>query len=145
MKCLTAIFLLLVVVVSCQSSSNKASDKTASNTGTPKFEIQERFYNFGQLEAGEVVAYSFHFTNSGDGPLIIEKVEADCGCLTTHFPKEPIAPGKSDFIEVVFNSAGETGRVYKEFNIVANTQPEITKLAVTATVNNELINLYSKN
>ncbi|WP_299580199.1 DUF1573 domain-containing protein [uncultured Sunxiuqinia sp.] len=144
MKYLATICVLLIAL-SCQNSSRKGAVKTSTKTGTPKFEIQERFYNFGQLQAGEVVAYSFHFTNSGDGALLIEKVETDCGCLNTHFPKEPVAPGESGYIEVVFNSAGETGRVYKELQVVANTQPEITKLAVAATVENELINLYSKN
>jgi len=144
MKNITAIAMLLVLV-SCQNKNSQPSDKTTTNSGTPKFEFQEEFYNFGGLQAGEVAAYSFRFKNSGNGPLIIDKIESDCGCVTVHFPQKPIAPGKSDFIEVVFNSAGETGRVYKEIIVFANTLPPTTKLAIAATVNNELINLYSKN
>ncbi|KOH45152.1 DUF1573 domain-containing protein [Sunxiuqinia dokdonensis] len=137
----TAAIVMLLVLLGCQNKDSK----TTTNTGTPKFEFQEEFYNFGSLQAGEVVSFSFGFSNSGDGTLIIEKVEADCGCITIHFPEEPIAPGESDFIEVVFNSAGETGRIYKEIMVYANTQAPTAKLAIVATVNNELINLYSKN
>lgn len=136
---------MLLVLAGCQSKNSKPSDKTTTNSGTPEFEFQEEFYNFGSLQAGEVVAYSFQFTNPGDGVLIIEKIESDCGCITSHFPEEPIEPGISDFIEIVFNSAGETGRIYKEIRVYANTQPEISKLAIAATVENEIINLYSKN
>ncbi len=144
MRKLTAI-LLLSTIISCQNTSKKVPDNVTDNTGTPKFEFQEEFYNFANLQAGEVVAYNFQFTNLGDGILIIDKIESDCGCVTIHFPKEPIDPGTSDFIEVVFNSAGETGRIYKEILVHANTQPAITKLAIAATVDNEIINLYSKN
>ncbi|WP_339736721.1 DUF1573 domain-containing protein [uncultured Sunxiuqinia sp.] len=144
MKNTTAIFMLFILV-GCQSKNSKPSDKTTSNSGTPKFEFQEEFYNFGSLQAGEVVAYNFQFTNLGDGVLMIDKIESDCGCITSHFPEKPIDPGTSDFIEVVFNSAGETGRIYKEIRIYANTQPEISKLTIAATVENEIINLYSKN
>lgn len=136
---------MLLVLAGCQSKNSKPSDKTTTNSGTPEFEFQEEFYNFGNLQAGEVVAYSFQFTNLGDGALIIDKIESDCGCITSHFPEEPIDPGTSDFIEVVFNSAGETGRIYKEIMVYANTQPAISKLAIAATVENEIINLYSKN
>ena len=136
---------MLLVLAGCQSKNSKPSDKTTTNSGTPEFEFQEEFYNFGSLQAGEVVAYSFQFTNLGDGALIIDKIESDCGCITSHFSEEPIDPGTSDFIEVVFNSAGETGRIYKEIMVYANTQPAISKLAIAATVENEIINLYSKN
>ncbi len=136
---------MLLVLAGCQNKNSNPSDKTTTNSGAPKFEFQEEFYNFGSLQAGEVVAYSFQFTNHGDGALIIDKIESDCGCVTSHFPKEPIDPGTSDFIEVVFNSAGETGRIYKEIMIYANTQRAITKLAIAVTVDNELMNLYSKN
>ncbi len=144
MRKLTAI-LLLSAITSCQNTSKKVPDNTTENTGTPKFEFHEEFYNFGSLQAGEVVAYSFKFTNLGDGTLIIDKIQSDCGCVTSHFPKEPIDPGASAFIEVVLNTAGETGRIYKEILVYANTQPAMTKLAVAATVDNEIINLYSKN
>jgi hypothetical protein len=144
MRKLTAI-LLLAVLGGCQNTSKKVPGNTTDNTGTPKFEFQEEFYNFGSLQAGELAAYNFKFTNLGDGTLIIDKIESDCGCVSSHFPKDPIEPGKSDFIEVVLNSAGETGRLYKEILIYANTQPTITKLAIAATVDNEIINFYSKN
>lgn len=142
-KCL--VMLGLITLVSCQNAGNKAANKPSSNLGNPKFEFQEEFHNFGSLQAGEVVAYNFRFLNSGDGPLIIDKIEKDCGCLEVNFPKQAIAAGTSDFIEVVFNSSGETGRVYKEIVVYSNTGDKKRKIAIAATVENEIINLYSKN
>ena len=144
MKKLT-ILLVILTLAGCQSRRKKSADQSVANIGNPKFEFQEEFHNFGKLQAGEVVAYSFHFTNTGDGPLVIERVEKDCGCMEANFPHKPIQAGESDFIEVVFNSAGETGKVYKELIIHSNAEKEEPKLAIAAMVDNEIINLYSKN
>lgn len=140
-----AFILLIIVGVACQNSGKKQPKPEEKSSGTPKFEFQEEFHNFGSLDAGEVVAYNFKFTNTGDGTLHIKKAEADCGCLTVNFPKEGIAPGQSDFIEVVFNSAGEVGNVYKEVELFSNAPNEKIKLTIAAQVKNEVINLYSKN
>lgn len=140
-----AAILLIFTVLGCKSTGKEKSNKKLTKEGTPKFEFQEEFHNFGKLQAGEVVAYSFHFTNTGDGPLVIERVEKDCGCMEANFPHKPIQAGESDFIEVVFNSAGETGKVYKELIIHSNAEKDEPKLAIAAMVDNEIINLYSKN
>ncbi len=142
-KCL--MMLCLIALVSCQNTGNKAANKPPSNLGNPKFEFQEEFHNFGSLQAGEVVAYNFRFLNSGNGPLIIDKIEKDCGCLEVNFPQQAIEAGTSDFIEVVFNSSGETGRIYKEIVVYSNIEDKKSKIAIAATVENEIINLYSKN
>ena len=140
-----AAILLIFTVLGCKSTGKEKSNKKLTKEGTPKFEFQEEFHNFGSLQAGEVVAYNFQFKNSGDGILTIQKIDSDCGCLVVNFPKEEIAPGKSDYIEVIFNSAGETGNVLKEFEIYANIPAGTINLAIAATVKNEIINLYSKN
>ncbi|HKJ42566.1 MAG TPA: DUF1573 domain-containing protein [Sunxiuqinia sp.] len=144
MKTIVAI-LLILLGVACQNSESRHKKATNEINGTPKFEFQEEFHNFGSLEAGEVVAYNFKFTNTGDGTLHIKKAEAECGCLTVNFPKKGIAPGQSDFIEVVFNSAGETGTIYKDVVLFSNAAEANTKLTISAQVKNEVINLYSKN
>ena len=140
-----AIILFITLGVSCQNSSKKSATKELKSQGTPKFEFQEEFHNFGSLEAGEVVAFNFQFSNIGDGPLIIKNVKTECGCLVVNYPEKAISPGQSDFIEVVFNSAGETGNVYKEIEIYSNIENVIQKINIAATVKNEVLNLYSKN
>jgi hypothetical protein len=139
------LIILLCTVFACQNTGKKEAAPATENQGTAKFGFQEEFHNFGLLQAGEVVAYSFQFTNTGDGSLVIEKVEADCGCIKVNFPKEAIAPGKTSWVEVVLNTAGETGQVYQELEVFANTDAGKIKLAVAATVQNEMINLYSNN
>ncbi|MDZ4823578.1 MAG: DUF1573 domain-containing protein [Flavobacteriales bacterium] len=91
-------------------------------------------HDFGTIKQGDRVEYSFKFTNTGKEPLIIEDATATCGCTVPQWPKDPIAPGKSDEIRVSFNSAGKKDVVSKMVTITANTEPISTKLTIKATV-----------
>ncbi len=137
------IILILFIYTGCQTNTTN-KNKADKKEGTAKIELHQDFHNFGNLQAGETVAFSFKIKNSGNASLFIEKVETDCGCIKVEYPEEAIAPGKSDFMEVIFNSAGETGKVYKSITIFSNAENKEIKLAVAASVKNKMINLYSK-
>jgi hypothetical protein len=110
-----------------------ASDEN-SNTKVPVFSFKEEIHNFGMIVEGEKVKYSFSFVNTGNADLVITNAQASCGCTVPEFPKEPILPGKSGVINVVFNSSGKDGYQRKEILIKANTIPNTKKLIITGTV-----------
>ena len=70
-----------------------------------KIEFKTETINYGTVVKGEDsgIRY-FEFTNTGDAPLLITNVRSSCGCTIPSFPKTPIAPGKSDKIEVISTS-----------------------------------------
>jgi hypothetical protein len=70
-----------------------------------KFKNEE--HSFGNMPEGPSVSYDFEFTNISKEPIVLSNVQASCGCTTPTWPKEPIAPGKSGKIDVVFNSEGK--------------------------------------
>lgn len=77
----------------------------------------------------------FRVTNTGKFPLIIDAVKASCGCTTPSKPTEPIAPGKSDKIEVVFHpNVGQLNKQSKTVRVTANTEPKETVLKISAFV-----------
>lgn len=47
----------------------------------------------------------FTVKNTGDKPLIITKVQPQCGCTTPEWSQEPIMPGKTGKINVHYNTA----------------------------------------
>ena len=65
-------------LVTSPKSATQTSDKQAAIT----FEKEE--HDFGSLLQGEVVSYSFHFTNTGNAPLIISQVTSSCGCTVAN-------------------------------------------------------------
>jgi len=50
--------------------------------------------------------YSFEFTNRGTLPVTIQKVIASCGCTTSGWTKEPVAPGKKGYVKVTYRPSG---------------------------------------
>ena len=94
-------------------------------------------HEFGKVDVNSENKYSFTFKNSGNEPLKISNAKGSCGCTVPNWPKEPILPGESGEIEVVFRpSKGQAGsKQTKTVTVSANTSPENTILKITAFVN----------
>jgi hypothetical protein len=142
---LSVIFILFgLLIVACNSGTKKTSTGEKSyETGVAKFVISEEIHNFGSLKAGEIVTYTFVFRNEGTKTLTIEQAVADCGCTEINIPEKTIGPGKEGHIEVIFNSAGEVGKILKTITITSNAEIAQKQIYIRANVSNELIEIYS--
>ncbi|MFK7946712.1 MAG: DUF1573 domain-containing protein [Saprospiraceae bacterium] len=96
--------------------------------------FSESTFNFGSVTDGEKVEHIYKFKNTGNDPLIISNAQGSCGCTVPQWPKEPIAPGKSGEIKVVFDSKGKVGKQNKTVTITANTEPATTTINITGEV-----------
>jgi len=152
----------LVSLVACKSDTSTTSEdravpattqtNSASTPTTPKaktepvvpsgpitsIEFDEDTYDYGEIVDGEKVKHLYKFKNTGDNPLIISNAKGSCGCTVPQWPREPIAPGKSGEIEVVFDSKNK-GKVggspqSKRVTLTANTDPVNTYLTIKGTV-----------
>lgn len=94
----------------------------------------ETEHSFGQINQDSENTKIFSFTNTGSEPLIIEKATGSCGCTVPKFPKEPIAPGASGEIEVVYKPGKQKGSQQKTVTVTANTEPAQTMLYIKAEV-----------
>lgn len=138
MKWIFLAFAGLMVTVSCNNQSNqeqKAAEIPLEQQGKQPvgqtiipgadssgavMEVQSDSYDFGEIKEGEKVEHEFTFTNTGNEPLIISKVQASCGCTTPEYSKNPIAPGEAGKVKVVFNSAGQSGKQHKVITVTSN-------------------------
>lgn len=139
--------LLVVLISGCSNStstntevSSEVADnnKTAANPDAqnpePTFKFEETDVDFGVINEGENIKHTYKFTNVGNEDLVIRTVRASCGCTVPTWNKEPIRPGKSGEIEVIFNSKNKPGNQVKNVTVVANTNPPETVLTFRATV-----------
>lgn len=101
-------------------------------TTTIKFAEQE--YNFGKIKSGEEAEHEYTFTNTGSEPLVISNAKGSCGCTVPQWPKEPIPPGGTGKIKVVFDSKGKSGPQTKTVTITANTDPPNTIIYIKGEV-----------
>lgn len=100
-------------------------EPVASNAS---FKWDNTLYNFGNIKQGEVVNYTFKFTNNGTEPLQIASTSASCGCTVPKHTKEAIPPGGTGEIVVRFDSKGKSGQQSPVITVVANTSPRQTRL-----------------
>lgn len=94
-------------------------------------------HRFGDVKEGTVVKHDFHFTNTGDVPLLITKARSTCGCTVPSYPEAPVAPGESGVISVSFDTKNKYGRQRKPVTIRANTYPASTVVYMDGTVIND--------
>lgn len=136
---------ILSFMFSCGNSNNNdlpanvvsnpiSADGENKLDALPAIEFEETTHNFGDVIQGEKVSYAFKFTNTGKSDLVIAKVSASCGCTATDYPRNAIKPGKGGAISVTFNSENRLGFQNKSVNVMANTQPNLTKLRVKAKI-----------
>lgn len=104
----------------------------AGPTTTMSFDKLE--FDYGVIDAGEKVNHKYKFTNTGSEPLIISNAKGSCGCTVPNWPKEPIPPGATSEIDVVFDSKGKKGKQSKRVTITANTSPAQTFLTIKGEV-----------
>jgi len=100
-----------------------------------EIQFEKPDHNFGQIkeEAGEAV-FNFKFTNTGKIPLIIQGVEASCGCTTPEWSQEPILPGKPGFIKVSYNPEQRPGTFAKSITVTANVPKSYRVLTISGEV-----------
>jgi hypothetical protein len=87
-----------------------------------EFKFEKESHNFGKVVLGTPVSVDFVFTNTGDLPLIISKVETSCGCTVSKHTETPVAKGQKGFIRVTFNPAGAALPFSKIVTISSNAK-----------------------
>lgn len=140
----TALLVSLVMVMfSCQNGNDKqlsgdlvTNPKSAQSSSDkkPVIKFDKNEFDFGKILQGEVVSYTFHFTNTGNAPLLITSVDKSCGCTASDYPREPIQPGESGAIKITYDSKGHHGFQSKVLIIKANTMPAQTPIRIKAEV-----------
>ncbi len=91
-------------------------------------------HDFGNIAQNSSNNYIFTFTNTGKEPLIITNAKGSCGCTVPRWPKEPIAPGATGELEIIYKPGKQKNQQTKSITVTANTEPEKTVLKVKANV-----------
>ena len=142
----------IAVFVSCDVRKNdKIADDSLVKEEKQKKELKERIetalkdsttvqlmdsvYDFGTVEEGKLVEFSFKFKNTGSKPLVIQDAHPSCGCTVAEKPEQPIRPGETGVIKAVFDTKGKGGNHQEKTILVnSNARPEFGNLKIVGTV-----------
>ena len=121
MKQFTLLLLIALITNACSSSNSSEGKANVDKATAPVMTFAKESHDFGQVNEGDKVVFDFFFTNTGKSALIISNATATCGCTVPEYPKQPLAPGKTGIIHVVFNSTGKSGMQNKIITLTTNT------------------------
>jgi len=102
----------------------------------PVITFEEKTFDFGTInESDGKATHVFEFSNTGSTALLVQRVNASCGCTTPEWTKTPIEPGKKGEITVTYNPAGRPGAFTKTITVYSNASNEVESLLIKGTVN----------
>ena len=116
---------------------------TASAAAQAVITFKKTTHNFGKFAEDKEQAYEFVYTNTGDKPLVIEQTVASlifpvlpgatgsCGCTVPTYTQEPVAPGKTGKIKVVYNGRGKfPGHFQKSISVRSNASNSLERIYI---------------
>ncbi|MDV3308104.1 MAG: DUF1573 domain-containing protein [Cyclobacteriaceae bacterium] len=111
-----------------------ATPETKPEGPLPAMEFATLEHDFGTINEGEVVEYTYKFKNTGDAPLVIQSAQGSCGCTVSDWSKDPVPVGGEGFVTAKFDSKGKPNIQNKTVTVTANTWPKQTVLRFKAMV-----------
>jgi|AGTN01.1.fsa_nt_gi Protein of unknown function (DUF1573). len=137
------IFFMISCFICCKDKSVLSSrEKTKkeeigiSDKIQPQISFSKTSHSFGKIHKTEsdTVVVDFIFTNIGENPLIIRKVDVSCGCLSANYSKYPIKKDSIGFIRVTVNPTLLNGSFNKSVFVTSNSINEVNLLKIKGTV-----------
>jgi hypothetical protein len=126
MKKFSSLMLVLFVVAWANLSMVQAQ---------PKIVFDQLNHDFGGfVESAGLQTYSFEFTNKGNAPLILNSVNASCGCTTPEWTRQPVAPNGRGLIKVTYNPANRPGSFNKSITVFSNAENNNVVLTISGSV-----------
>ncbi len=100
----------------------------------PTIEFNTTDHDFGTVDEGKKVTFTYKVKNTGQAPLIIQNAAPSCGCTVPDWTKTPIPVGGEGFVKAEFDTKGKGGINNKTITVTANTWPKTTLLKFKAMV-----------
>ena len=119
--------LIAVFFIGLLSFSINAQEKVA------KIEFKTDVIDYGIVEKGADGVRVFEFTNTGNAPLIISKVNSSCGCTVPKKPDGPIQPGETGEIQVKYDT-NRVNPIRKTITVISNAETPTVALKIKGEV-----------
>ncbi len=104
-----------------------------SNPNAPEISFTKILHNFGSVQKNADASIDFVFKNSGKSPLVLKAVTPSCDCTTPEWSKDPIMPGKTGKIKVVYDTK-EMGVFNKTITVTSNAVTNKIELTIQGEV-----------
>lgn len=96
---------MLLTILSCSKSVKPA------NTFARQLIIDNARQSFGKINKKDIETIKLYFPlrNIGEKPIVINRVDVSCGCITTELSSKTIMPNKSQTLIVTIDAKNKNG------------------------------------
>lgn len=117
---------------SAQTTPAVTQTAPASSLRPENLAFKTEEHDFGSVAEGPAAEYEFEFKNTGKEPILLQQVQASCGCTTPSYSKDPVLPGKSGTIKASFSTQGRGGAPFnKTITVVSNAGTKVLTIKGT--------------
>jgi len=109
------------------------STKEVTDINLTLISFNQTKIELGYLQHQQPKYVIFNFKNEGKRQLLIQQVEASCGCTTPEWPRYPIKPGEGGEIKVIYD-AKYPGKFNKKLTVFCNVPEKIVELRIKGEV-----------
>jgi len=99
-----------------------------------EFKFEEEVINYGKIEKDSDGERVFIFTNIGEEPIVIQRIQSSCGCTVPKKPEKPIMPGEKGEIKVSY-ATNRVGGFSKSITIYSNAKNPKKVIRIKGLVN----------
>ena len=99
-----------------------------------EFKFEKETIKYGKIEKDSNGERIFIFTNVGDEPLVIQRIQSSCGCTVPKKPEKPIMPGEKGEIKVSY-ATNRVGGFSKSITIYSNAKNPKKVIRIKGLVN----------
>jgi hypothetical protein len=124
-------FFLLTVCLFTLSLYSFAQQSEVDTTLFIQFDSM--VHDYGTIAKGSDGSCEFAFRNTGKTPLVLNNVQASCGCTVPEWTREPVQPGKTGVIKVKYNTM-IVSAFNKSITVSSNAKNSIVVLSIKGTV-----------
>ncbi len=113
--------------------ASRSESYSLRETNLTDVSFEQTEIDMGELKQGQPQSASFGFKNVGEHPLVMQHVEASCGCTEPQWPNKPVKPGEEAEITVTYD-AKLPGRFFKSIQVFGNIEENRVELLITGEV-----------
>ncbi|MGB5849311.1 MAG: DUF1573 domain-containing protein [Ignavibacteriaceae bacterium] len=100
----------------------------AESSTYPVLNFGETQHDFGKVDEGKVVEYTFKFANGGKSTLKIKDIKTSCGCTAALVSSEVLKPGEQGTLKVELDTSNRKGKMSRTITIESNDPKDPTKI-----------------
>lgn len=98
------------------------------SAGAPTIYFTETQHDFGKVNEGDKVNYTFTFANKGSSVLTIKDIKTSCGCTAALLSQDNLAPGKDGTIKVELDTKNRSGKMSRTVTVKSNDPKDPAKV-----------------